>query len=133
MRTKTFAKRIAEFSLTKKASDVIIMDVRGVTDVADYFVVCSADSDTQVKAIADAIVDGTESLGEPPWHSEGIGHKQWIVLDYVDVVVHVFLDEVRKFYALEKLWGDAVVETIVDKPKRKRVTKKKKKEEVIEE
>jgi len=133
LRTKTFAKRIAELALTKKASDVIIMDVQGVTDVADYFVVCSADSDTQVKAIADAIEDGTEKLGELVWHREGVSHAQWIVLDYVDVVAHIFLNEVRKYYALEKLWGDAKVEAIVDKPKRKRVTKKKKEEEVVEE
>ena len=125
IRTKIFAKRIAEFALSKKASDVIVMDLRSVTDVADYFVVCSADSDTQVKAIADAIMDGTEALGSSAWHREGIGNKQWIVLDYVDVVAHIFLKEVRKFYALEKLWGDAKIEPVEDKPKVKRTPKKK--------
>ncbi len=129
LRTKTLAKRIATLALSKKASDVIIMDLRDVSDVADFFVLCSADSDTQVKAIADAIMDGTEKLGTPPWHREGVGNKQWIVLDYVDVVAHVFLKEVRKFYSLEKLWGDATIETIEDKPKPKRTTKKKKEKE----
>ncbi len=129
MRTKTFAKRIAEFALTKKASDVIIMDLREVTDIADYFVVCSVDSDTQAKAVADVIMDGTEKLGEFAWHREGLGSMQWIVIDYVHVVAHVFLKEVRKHYALEKLWGDATVEAIEDKPKAKRSPRKKKSEE----
>lgn len=129
MRTKTFAKRIAQLAHTKKAADVIVMDVREVTDVADYFVVCSVDSDTQAKAVADAIMDGTEKLGELAWHREGLANRQWIVLDYVDVVAHIFLKEVRKHYALEKLWGDAVIEAIEDKPKAKRVPRKKKSEE----
>lgn len=129
MRTKTFAKRIAGLSLSKKASDVIIMDVRDVTDVADFFVVCSGDSDIQVKAIADAIMDGTETLGVNVWHKEGINNKQWIALDYVDVVVHIFLKDVRKHYALEKLWGDAKIEAVEDKPKVKRTRKKTKETE----
>ncbi|TAK53255.1 MAG: ribosome silencing factor [Bacteroidetes bacterium] len=117
---------MAQFALSKKASDVIIMDVRDVTDVADYFVVCSADSDTQVKAVSDAIMDGMESLGSAPWHREGVSNKQWVVLDYVDIVVHVFLKEMRKFYSLEKLWGDASIEPVEDKPKSTRAPRKKK-------
>lgn len=88
------------------------MDLRKLTDMADYFVVCSADSDIQVKAIADAVMDGTEKLGVPIWHSEGISHRQWVLLDYVDVVVHIFHKEVRRFYNLERLWGDSVIERV---------------------
>lgn len=90
------------------------MDLRKVTDIADFFVVCSADSDVQVKAIADAVADGTESFGVSPWHREGLSQRQWVLLDYVDVVVHVFHKEIRKFYGLEKLWGDAKIEAVED-------------------
>jgi len=125
---KTLAKKIAALALTKKASRVVIMDLRKLTDMTDFFVVCSGDSDVQVKAIADAIIDGTENAGIDVWHKEGLSQRQWILLDYVDVVVHVFHKEARKYYALEKLWGDAKFEEIQDKPKvkkAKQVSKKK--------
>jgi ribosome-associated protein len=126
---KTLAKKIAHFALTKKANDVVIMDVRKLTDVADFFVVCSGDSDIQVKAIADAIADGTEKLQTDPWHREGLTQRQWILLDYVDVVVHIFHKEARKYYNLEKLWGDAKIEIVQDeapkaKPPRKAKARK---------
>lgn len=129
MTPKTLAKKIATLALTKKASNVMIMDLRKLTDMTDFFVVCSADSDTQVKAIADAIADGTEKLGSSPWHEEGISNRQWVLLDFVDVVTHVFHKEARRFYSLEKLWGDAKIETVEDKlvkkPPVKKTTKKK--------
>jgi ribosome-associated protein len=128
---KTLAKKIANLTFTKKAHDVLIMDLRKLTEITDYFVVCSADSDTQVKAIADAVLDGTEQFGASAWRSEGLQERQWAILDYVDVVVHIFLKDVRKFYNLEKLWGDAKIETVQDeaepivkpalKPRRKKV------------
>ncbi len=121
---KSLARRIARLALTKKASDVAIMDLRRLTDVADFFVICSADSDTQVKAIADAVTEGTERLGTPPWHSEGLSHRQWILLDYVDVVMHIFHREMRSFYGLEKLWGDAKTEIVTDKPAQKKPSRK---------
>ncbi len=117
---KTLAKKIAALALTKKASRVVIMDLRKLTDMTDFFVVCSGDSDVQVKAIADAIIDGTENAGIDVWHKEGLSQRQWILLDYVDVVVHVFHKEARKYYALEKLWGDAKFEEIQDEPKVKK-------------
>jgi ribosome-associated protein len=124
---KTLAKKIAALALTKKAADVVLMDLRKLTDMTDFFVVCSGDSDVQVKAIADAIIDGTEKSGIDVWHKEGISQRQWVLLDYVDVVVHVFHKEARKFYGLEKLWGDAKFEEIMDeqKVKAKKVAKKK--------
>ena len=118
MTAKTLAKKIARLALTKKAHAVTIMDLRTLTDMADFFVVCSADSDVQVKAVADAIAEGTEKLGVNPWHQEGLTHRQWVLLDYVDVVVHIFHKEMRRFYAIEKLWGDAKIEEVGDEAPR---------------
>lgn len=120
MTARNLAKKIAGFAFTKKAGDVKLLDLRRVTDVADYFVVCSADSDIQVKAVADAVLDGLAESDIHPWHREGVSQKQWILLDFVDVVVHIFHKDVRKFYALEKLWGDAKIEDLTDTPKRAR-------------
>lgn len=113
--SKTLAKKIAQFALTKKASNIILMDLRKVTDMADFFVICSADSDVQVKAIADAVMDETDKLGSPAWHREGLTQRQWVLLDYTDVVVHIFHKEARRYYSLEKLWGDAPMETMEEK------------------
>ena len=107
MIARTLAKRIAELMISKKAIDVVILDLKKLTSATDYFVICSADSDTQVKAIADSVQDGTEAFGERVWHQEGYHALRWIVLDYVDVVVHVFHKEERSFYNLDRLWGDA--------------------------
>jgi ribosome-associated protein len=109
VRPSTLAKRIADLTLTKKASDVVTMDLRGLTTMADFFVICSADSDVQVKAIADAVEEGLEKQGVSPWHAES-GSPNWVLLDYVDVVLHVFHKNTRSFYSLEKLWGDAKIE-----------------------
>ena len=129
MRPSTLAKKIAQFALIKKAENVTIMDLRKVTDMTDFFVVCSGDSDVQVKAIADAITDNTERIGVGVWHREGLTQRQWVLLDYVDVVVHVFHKATRKYYGLEKLWGDAKIEIVKDeappeKKTRKRTSKK---------
>lgn len=93
--------------LSKKAHDITILEVRKLTSAADFFVVCTADSDTQVKAIAGAVEEGTEAKGERPWHTEGHNARTWIVVDYVDVVAHVFHRDARAFYNLERLWRDA--------------------------
>jgi len=108
------ARKIADLTLTKKAQEVVIMDLRGLTSMADFFVVCSADSDTQVRAIAEAVEEGMEKNGSGPWHRES-GSANWILLDFVDVVLHVFHKSTRSFYNLEKLWGDAAMEQVADK------------------
>lgn len=113
--TKTLQRQIAELALTKKAKDVVILDLRKLTSMTDYFVVCTGDSETQVKAIADAIMSGMEEQGEKPWHTEGLQNHQWVLLDYVDVVVHVLHKDARAFYGLEKLWGDAKMQKVADK------------------
>ncbi len=113
---EALAQAAAELSLTKKATDVRILDLRDVTTMADFFVVCSADSDTQVRAIADAVLEGLKDEDVRPYHKEGYENLQWVLLDYVDVVVHVFHRDARTFYNLEKLWGDAKVTEVNDTP-----------------
>ena len=100
----------------KKAKEIVVMDLRTVKNaIADFFVVCSGTSDTHVDAIADSVEKELSiSAHQNPWHREGKQNKEWILLDYVDVVVHVFKKEIREFYTLEDLWGDAVLTTIAD-------------------
>jgi len=107
------AHQIADLALTKKADDVTILDLRGLTSIADYFVIASGASDTQVKAIVDAITDGLEPESSP-WHREGYESLRWVLLDFVDVVVHVFQRNIRDFYGLENLWSDAEIEQITE-------------------
>ncbi|MFA8342415.1 MAG: ribosome silencing factor [Rhodothermaceae bacterium] len=109
MDTKVFSERIANIIFTKKGYDVKILDLQELTTIADYFVVCSADSDVQVKAIADEVDKVLRKNGIKCYHKEGYDALQWILLDYFDVVVHIFHKEAREFYSLEKLWGDAPV------------------------
>jgi ribosome-associated protein len=93
---------------SKKATDIVVMDMRKVSGVADLFVLCTGSSELQVKAIVEAVREHIiEEAGERPWHSEGQESRQWVLLDYVDLVVHVFNEEKRAFYDLERLWGDA--------------------------
>lgn len=115
MKAQALARAIARQTLTRKASDVLIMDLRGLTSMADYFVVCSADSDIQVRAIASAVEDGMVKAGVRPWHVES-GSANWVLLDFVDVVLHVFHKATRPFYSLERLWGDAKMERVSDEP-----------------
>lgn len=89
------------------------MDLREITSMTDFFVVCSGDSDIQVNAIADGVDEGLEKQGARPWHREA-GSTNWILLDYVDVVLHVFHKHTRAFYSLEKLWGDAKIQRLSD-------------------
>lgn len=95
----------------KKALDIVVMNLKELKNaVADYFIVCSASSDTQIDAIARSVEEEVEKLtGQNPWQTEGRMNREWVLLDYVDVVVHVFLRDRRQFYALEELWGDAEI------------------------
>ena len=109
-RTKTVAKKLVEFVLGRKAEDVVLLDLRKVTTMADFFVICTARSDVQVKAIADAVIDGAREEGIKAYHVEGLEGRTWVLIDFVDVVVHVFRSEARGYYQLERLWRDAEVE-----------------------
>ncbi|MEO8793861.1 MAG: ribosome silencing factor [Daejeonella sp.] len=93
----------------KKGNDIVRLDLRNIhSSVADYFVVCHADSSTQVKAIAASVEEEVyKALKEEPRRKEGLQHGEWILLDYIDVVVHIFKTDKREFYGIEDLWGDA--------------------------
>jgi ribosome-associated protein len=97
----------AEAALSKKAVDLVALDLRELGGVADYFVICSGGSDVQVKAIADAVEEKLREVGARPWHVEGLEGRRWVLLDYVEFVVHVFHHKTREYYLLERLWGDA--------------------------
>ena len=96
-------------ALEKKAEDVQILDLSGLSVACDYFVICTAGSEQQVIAIADHIDAKLRERAQPPWHVEGRGGRRWVLLDFVDVVAHVFYHETRQYYMLERLWGDAPV------------------------
>lgn len=114
MTSRMLAKKVAEQAIGKKARDVVLIDLRKKSSATDFFVVCTGDSDTQVKAIADGIRDGMHDSGFNAWHTEGFQARLWILLDYVDVVVHVFHKDVRSFYNLERLWSDAKIHPVED-------------------
>lgn len=98
----------------KKAADIVVMDLREVKNaIADFFVICSGNSDTQIDAIADSVEEEVHKASEiNPWHEEGKTNREWILLDYVDVVAHVFKKDRRTFYDLEQLWGDAEIRVV---------------------
>lgn len=116
MDTKDFTDRIVQLILSKKGYDVKVLDLRKLTPIADFFVIASADSNIQVKAIADEIDNKLRKHGIKCYFKEGYQAANWILLDYFDVVVHVFKKDAREFYNLEKLWGDAPFELINDNP-----------------
>lgn len=95
----------------KKAADIVVLNLKELKNaVADYFIICSASSDTQIDAIARSVEEEVEKLtGQNPWQTEGRMNREWVLLDYVDVVVHIFLRDRRQFYGLEELWGDAEI------------------------
>ena len=97
-------KKIINLALEKKATNLISLDVRGISSFTDFFIICSGDSEPQVKAIADNIRKGTP---HKPKHLEGYENQNWILLDYFDIVVHVFKRDQREYYGLERLWADA--------------------------
>ena len=98
----------------KKATDIVVINLKSLKNaVSDYFVIASANSDTQLDAIASSIEEEVfKAIRQNPWQSEGRMNKEWVLLDYVDVVAHVFLKDKREFYALEELWGDAGIERV---------------------
>jgi ribosome-associated protein len=92
---------------SKKAVDLVALDLRDLDGICDYFFICSASSEVQVKAIAEAIEDQLREQGQRPWHVEGRAGRRWVLLDYIEVVVHVFHQKTREYYMLDRLWGDA--------------------------
>ncbi len=103
---------IIEAIKEKKGERIVSIDLKKINDAAcDFFVVCEATSGSQVKAIADYVIKSMEeSEDEKPWHFEGMKNQDWILLDYFNVVVHIFKDEQRRFYAIEELWSDGITQ-----------------------
>ena len=108
------SRQIADHMMDKKAHDVVIMDVRQLTSITDYFVICSGDPDVQVKAIVEHLDDSLRQIGERPHHIEGYHNLTWVLLDFLDVVAHIFLPETRDYYAFEQLWADAAIKQVHD-------------------
>ena len=100
-------RRAARAALEKRAVDVVVLDVQGLSSVTDYFLVCSGKSTTHLQTISEAILDELKHDGVRPLHAEGVADSGWLLLDYGDVLMHVFLEDTRAYYALERLWGDA--------------------------
>jgi ribosome-associated protein len=115
IKSNQLADIIGKLSLTKKAENVLSIDVRKVSSSTDYFIICSAETGLQVQAIANAVRKGTPTK---PWHIEGLENQNWVLLDYVDVVLHIFKTQARDFYSLEKLWADAPTVEITDEPQK---------------
>lgn len=107
------AARVVDAMADKRAKDITVIDLREVSSMADFFVIATGESDLQIKAIANGIMDLIEEeCGETPWKREGMEHLQWVVLDYVDVVAHIFLPEKREHYRIDRLWGEADSEMV---------------------
>ena len=113
-RPKTIAKKLAKSALSKKAENVLLFDLRKITAMADFFVICSGGSDAQVKAIADAVVEGAKKEKTKVDTSAAFALLTWVLIDLVDIVVHIFQPDIRDYYQIERLWGDAEIEKFED-------------------
>ncbi len=101
-------KTIVNTLIERKGEQVTHLDLREITTLADHFIICNGLSETHVKSLADEVSEKTrETVGEKPWRKEGLETRRWIVLDFVNIVVHIFREETREHYALEKMWSDA--------------------------
>lgn len=109
--SEQLVETIVEAMQEKKAENIVMLDLRETgSSVADFFIICHGTSNVQVNAIASGVErDTRDALKEKPWKKEGLQNAQWIILDYVNVVVHVFYEEMRDYYKLEELWGDAKI------------------------
>ena len=116
---KTKALEIAKFALGKQADKVVILNIKKLSSISDYLLVCGAESERQVQAIVYAIDEGLRKKDIRPLSTEGASAGRWAVMDYNDVVVHVFLETARGFYDLEGLWAEAPVTEVKDKPLKK--------------
>ncbi|MEO0069214.1 MAG: ribosome silencing factor [candidate division WOR-3 bacterium] len=107
MNGKELAEKLSQIILHKLGENILILDLRGVSPLTDFFVITTASSTVHARAIAESLLDRKETRGlRKPHHIEGMENAQWILLDYFDVIVHIFTPDVREFYGLERLWGD---------------------------
>jgi ribosome-associated protein len=101
------ALEAAQAASDKKAHDILVLNMRDVLAITDYFVICSGNTDRQVKSIQEAVEERLKAKGSKPARREGVQHRRWVLLDYIDVVVHIFRQEEREYYEIERLWKDA--------------------------
>jgi len=111
----SYAQKISDLMLGKKALDVIIIDVQKITTLTDFFVICTSESEPQTRAITDHINEQMKKEGLKAWHIEGYENLDWVLMDYVNIVVHVFSRESRDYYDLERLWADGQITKVHDK------------------
>lgn len=104
----------SEWLLDRKGEDIVVLDLRNIAEFTDYFMICTGSSDVQARALADAVIEGMKEAGQRPLHVEGYDSRRWILIDFVDVVIHVLQPEERGFYTLERLWGDAPTRHVTD-------------------
>tara|TARA_B100000401_G_scaffold426535_1_gene357238 strand:+ start:888 stop:1241 length:354 start_codon:yes stop_codon:yes gene_type:complete len=107
-------KKIASLMIDKKALDVKIINLNKLTTLTDYFIICTSESEPQTRAIFNHIKDELNKNNIKPWKTEGYEHLQWVIMDYINFVVHIFNKETREYYNFERLWGDAEI-TEIDK------------------
>lgn len=107
--SEKLSRVIADGMNEKKARDIVILDLRGIKNaITDFFVICTGNSNTQIDAIADSVENLVYKIAkQDAWHKEGMQNKEWVLIDYVDVVASIFNENTRSFYGLEELWGDA--------------------------
>jgi ribosome-associated protein len=101
------ARKAVDAASDRQAADIVLLDIRSVSLLADYFVICSAETERQVKAVVDSVVEALEKEGQRPLHIEGNAASGWVLLDYGSVIVHVFSPAEREYYHLERLWAQA--------------------------
>jgi len=114
MTGNALAERIAYLALEKKGKDITILDLRGLSDITDFFVIVTCESDIQVKTIASHVEKELRNEKIRVLHKEGFNKSNWVLLDYIEVVLHIFREETREYYALERLWADAKMTKVED-------------------
>ena len=113
--SQQIATQIADLMVDKKALDIQILDVRGLTTLTDFFVICTSESQPQSRAICNHIEDEMLKEGIKPWHKEGVEKLDWVLVDFVNIVAQIFSRESREYYDFERLWGDAKITKVDDK------------------
>ena len=108
------AQRISELMLDKKALDIKIIDVRDITTLTDFFVICTSESEPQSRAIADHVNLTMKTEGHASWHTEGYQYLDWVLVDFVNIVVHIFSKTTREYYEFERLWADGTITEVQD-------------------
>ncbi|ACZ42659.1 iojap-like protein [Thermobaculum terrenum ATCC BAA-798] len=104
---ETLARELVDVASERKASDIVLLDLRGVSIIADFFVICSGSSERQINALSQALVERADEMGVPTRRIEGSSASGWVLIDFLDVMVHIFAPEQRAFYKLDELWKEA--------------------------